>query len=277
MSEAGFSLFMNIVAGIEIFMYAVCMAAFFYPFMTGKKEQRKSRIKKVLMVFLIYTVMYFVNMAASVYGWLCMIIVIILLAAASKFLDMNREFTFFLGVIFFCIRNLSALIMRSISHFLDKYLEQKAVSVENVFRNAAWNYVFVAVLQLILFSVMLYAVVRLLKKKTMKLHIKELCYLLLIPITGILFVNIIFNILLIVNENLVFQLYEQFPVFSWDCACGCRPVLCGDFDYDSVLSENDRLAGGKGKIFRGTAAGSRNTGTNGGSGAVLSWHTPDEA
>ena len=96
MSEAGFSLFMNIVAGIEIFMYAVCMAAFFYPFMTGKKEQRKSRIKKVLMVFLIYTVMYFVNMAASVYGWLCMIIVIILLAAASKFLDMNREFTFFL-------------------------------------------------------------------------------------------------------------------------------------------------------------------------------------
>ena len=74
MSEAGFILFMNIVAGIEIFMYAVCMTVFFYPFMTGEKEQRKSRIKKVLMVFLIYTVMYFVNMASSVYGWLCMII-----------------------------------------------------------------------------------------------------------------------------------------------------------------------------------------------------------
>lgn len=229
MSEAGFILVVDIAVRIETLLYAVCMAAFFYPFMAGKKEQRKSRIKKVLMVFLIYTVMYFVNMAASVYGWLCMIIVIILLMAASKFLDMNREFTFFLGVIFFCIRNLSALIMRSISYFLDKYLEHKAVSVENVFRNAAWNYVFVAVLQLILFSIMLYAVVRLLKKKTMKLHIKELCYLLLIPITGILFVNIIFNILLIVNENLVFQLYEQFPVFL-----GIVPVVAALF-YAGIL------------------------------------------
>lgn len=229
MSEAGFILVVDIAVRIETLLYAVCMAAFFYPFMAGKKEQRKSKIKKVLMVFLIYTVLYFVNMAASVYGWLCMIIVIILLMAASKFLDMNREFTFFLGVIFFCIRNLSALIMRSISYFLDKYLEHKAVSVENVFRNAAWNYVFVAVLQLILFSIMLYAVVRLLKKKTMKLHIKELCYLLLIPITGILFVNIIFNILLIVNENLVFQLYEQFPVFL-----GIVPVVAALF-YAGIL------------------------------------------
>lgn len=232
MSEAGFILVVDIAVRIEILLYAVCMAAFFYPFMAGKKEQRKSRIKKVLMVFLIYTVMYFVNMAASVYGWLCMIIVIILLVAASKFLDMNREFTFFLGVIFFCIRNLSALIMRSISYFLDKHLEQKAVfaeNFENVFRNAAWNYVFVVALQLILFSIMLYAVARLLKKKTMKLHIKELCYLLLIPITGILFVNIIFNILLIVNENLVFQLYEQFPVFL-----GIVPVVAALF-YAGIL------------------------------------------
>jgi hypothetical protein len=229
LSEAGFILVVDIAVRIETLLYAVCMAAFFYPFMAGKKEQRKSKIKKVLMVFLIYTVMYFVNMAASVYGWLCMIIVIILLMAASKFLDMNREFTFFLGVIFFCIRNLSALIMRSISYFLDKYLEHKAVSVENVFRNAAWNYVFVVVLQLILFSIMLYAVAGLLKKKTMKLHIKELCYLLLIPITGILFVNIIFNILLIVNENLVFQLYEQFPVFL-----GIVPVVAALF-YAGIL------------------------------------------
>ena len=232
MSEAGFILVVDIAVRIEILLYAVCMAAFFYPFMAGKKEQRKSRIKKVLMVFLIYTVMYFVNMAASVYGWLCMIIVIILLAVASKFLDMNREFTFFLGVIFFCIRNLSALIMRSISYFLDKHLEQKAVfaeNYENVFRNAAWNYVFVVVLQLILFSIMLYAVARLLMKKTMKLHIKELCYLLLILITGILFANIIFNILLIVNENLVFQLYEQFPVFL-----GIVPVVAALF-YAGIL------------------------------------------
>ena len=163
MSEAGFILVVDIAVRIETLLYAVCMAAFFYPFMAGKKEQRKSRIKKVLMVFLIYTVMYFVNMAASVYGWLCMIIVIILLAVASKFLDMNREFTFFLGVIFFCIRNLSALIMRSVSFIVDKRLEQKAETLEitkSIFSRAASNYAFVAVLQMLLLSVMLFVMGR---------------------------------------------------------------------------------------------------------------------
>ena len=229
MSEAGFSLFMNIVAGIEVFMYAVCMTVFFYPFMTEKKEQRKSRIKKVLMVFLVYTVLYFIGMAAFVYGWLCMIIVLILLVAASKFLDMDKEFTFFLGVIFFCTRDLSMLAMESIDFLSSGYFEEKEETVEYIFRNAALNYVFVVVLQITLFSVMLYAVARLLKKKTMKLHIKELCYLLLIPITGILFGNIIFRLLIVVKNNLVFQLYEQFPVFL-----GIMPVVAALF-YAGIL------------------------------------------
>ena len=95
MGEAGFILVVGIAVRIEILLYAVCMTAFFYPFMAGKKEPTKSRIKKVLMVFLIYTVMYFVNMSASVYGWLCMIIVLILLAGASKFLDMDKVVVFF--------------------------------------------------------------------------------------------------------------------------------------------------------------------------------------
>ena len=92
-----------------------------------------------------------------------------------------------------------------------------------------WNDVLAVVLQLILFSMMLYVVARLLKKRTMKLHIKELCYLLLILITGILFANIIFNILLIVNENLVFQLYEQFLIFL-----GIVPVVAALF-YAGIL------------------------------------------
>jgi len=204
---------MDMAVRIEILLYAVCMAAFFYPFMTGQKEPAKSRFKKILTVFLIYTVIYFANMAVSIYGWLCMLIVLILLAAVSGFLDTDREFVFFLGVIFFCIRNLSGLMMRSVSYFLDEYLVQRAEVVEKVFRHAAWNYVITMVLQIILFSVMLYAVVCLLKKRTMKLHRKELCYLLLILVTGILFVNIIFKLLLIVNGNQVFQLYEQFPAF----------------------------------------------------------------
>ncbi len=232
MSEADFILAVDIAAKIEILLYAVCMAAFFYPFMAGKKEQRKSRLKKVLMVFLIYTVMYFVNMAVSVYGWFCMMIVLILLVAASKFLDLDKEFVFFLGVIYFCIRNLSMLVMSSISYFSSNYLEhnlENAGTIEVFYRNSAWNYIFVAVMQIILLVVLLYAVGWVLEKRTMELHIKELCYLLLIPITGILFVNIIFRILLVVNENMVFQLYEQFPMFL-----GIVPMVAALF-YAAIL------------------------------------------
>ena len=118
-----------------------------------------------------------------------------------------------------------AYAMIKLFHFLHSFL----YCVNLLLFHEIWNYVFVAVLQLILFSVMLYAVIRLLKKKTMKLHIKELCYLLLIPITGILFVNIIFNILLIVNENTIIQLYEQFPVFL-----GVVPVVAALF-YAGIL------------------------------------------
>ena len=229
MSEAGLSLFTDIVAGIEIFLYAVCMTFFFYPFMAGKKEQRKSRLKKVLMVFMIYMVLYFIGMATSVYGWLCMIIVLILLVSASKFLDMDKEFTFFLGVIFFCIRDLSMLAMESIDFLSSGYFVEKEEAVEIIFRNAALNYVFVKMLHIVLFSILLYTAGRLLKNKNMELHIRELCYLLITPITGILFGNIIFRLLIVVKNNLIFQLYEQFPVFL-----GIMPVVAALF-YMGIL------------------------------------------
>ena len=100
---------------------------------------------------------------------------------------------------------------------------------KNIFSRAASNYAFVAVLQMLLLSVMLCVMGRLLKKKIRKLHIKELCYMLLTPVTGILFVNIIFHILLIVNENTMIQLYEQFPVFL-----GIVPVVAALF-YAGIL------------------------------------------
>lgn len=46
MSETAFVLFQNIIGGIETFLYAVCLTAFFYPFMTEKKERQGSKLKR---------------------------------------------------------------------------------------------------------------------------------------------------------------------------------------------------------------------------------------
>lgn len=92
MSETGFMLLQNIASGIEIVLYAICMTVFFYPFMTEKKERRAAKLKKILIVFLTYVLMYLIGMAASVYSWLCMAVVIALLVAVSRFTGIDRKF-----------------------------------------------------------------------------------------------------------------------------------------------------------------------------------------
>lgn len=108
MSETEFVLFQNIIGGIETFLYAVCLTAFFYPFMTEKKERQGSKLKKILIVFGSYIAISLIGNFVPAYGWLGLMIVIILLTASSGYLGMNRNFTFFMGIIFFCIRNLTS-------------------------------------------------------------------------------------------------------------------------------------------------------------------------
>ena len=79
MSETEFVLFQNIIGGIETFLYAVCLTAFFYPFMTEKKERQGSKLKKILIVFGSYIAISLIGNFVPAYGWLGLMIVIILL------------------------------------------------------------------------------------------------------------------------------------------------------------------------------------------------------
>jgi len=80
MSETEFVLFQNIIGGIETFLYAVCLTAFFYPFMTEKKERQGSKLKKILIVFGSYIAISLIGNFVPAYGWLGLMIVIILFA-----------------------------------------------------------------------------------------------------------------------------------------------------------------------------------------------------
>ena len=113
MSETEFVLFQNIIGGIETFLYAVCLTAFFYAFMTEKKERQGSKLKKILIVFGSYIAISLIGNFVPAYGWLGLMIVIILLTASSGYLGMNRNFTFFMGI-------LAAWMVVRISHPLVK-------------------------------------------------------------------------------------------------------------------------------------------------------------
>lgn len=92
--------------------------------------------------------------------------------------------------------------------------------VEDIFRNASLNYIFIAAFRIFLFLIMLFVVGHRLGKQKIELQIRELCYLILTPIVAILFGNIIVRLWIVVKDDLIFQLYEQYPIFL-----GIVPVI----------------------------------------------------
>ena len=198
--------------------------------MAGKKGGNAQEFIKVLIVFLSYAAVYFISIGVDLDKWVCMVIVTALLTAASRYLGVGRKPAFLFGVLFFTIRNLSSLVVASVNFYTGRHLVQGEEGIEKILWNAALNFCLVELLQLILFSVLLYIAGCQLKKCRMELHTRELCYLLLTPLTGILFVNIIFHILLMVSENHVIQLYEQYPALI-----GIVPVVAALF-YVGILA-----------------------------------------
>ena len=213
MSETGFMLLQSIESGMEIVLYAICMTAFFYPFMTEKKEWRAVKLKKSFIVFLAYGLMYLIGMAASTYSWLCMVIVIILLVAASKFTGIDKKFTLFLGILFFSIQNMSKLIIESIYYVFIMKFAENIIEINTIYDRIIIGNFIVMTLQIMSFFTMLYFAGKKLQHKRWDLHMKELCYLCVTPIIGILFGNIIFQMFFVVKGNTFFLLYEQYPLF----------------------------------------------------------------
>ena len=100
-----------------------------------------------------------------------------------------------------------------------------------IYRNVAAGYSAFMILRIILLSVMLLFLSKKLKKGPQELHTKELCYLCLTPVVGIMFGNIIFRLLFTVKENVFFSLYDQYPAFI-----GLVPLIAALFYAGMVVT-----------------------------------------
>ncbi|MCI9447745.1 MAG: GHKL domain-containing protein [Lachnospiraceae bacterium] len=212
MSETGFMLLQSIESGMEIILYAVCMTAFFYPFMTEETEWRTVKLRKSFMVFLVHVSIYLIGMAASVYSWLCMVIVIILLVAASQFIGVDKKFTFFLSILFFSVQNISSLILESMYYVFLMTFSDDIMEINSIYDSIIIGNFIVMAMQIVSLFTMLCFAGKKMQNKKMKLHRKELCYLCITPIIDILFGNIILQMFFIVKGNTFFLLYEQYPL-----------------------------------------------------------------
>ena len=215
MSEAEFTVFQDIVSSVTILIYAGSLAYFFYPFMTKEREQSKSKQKKVFIVFVTYALIYFAGMIFFMWEGTRMLLTLVILTAASKYLDMDRKKCFLLITFVVCIRNISPIMTESLNYVLIEKFVRDKTQIEVILRNTAVAYCIYIIATMVIYGVMLCFLRKKLSDSKLVLHIKEICYLGLIPVVGVLFVNVIRRVFYIVQGEDIFRLYEQYPMFLW--------------------------------------------------------------
>ena len=209
MSESGFFLFNRIYGIGADLAYAVLLTVFFYPFMTSK--DRKWR--RLLVVFFVYILFEIVcNRATLPQGSFGLILTVMLLSA-SKWIGLEKPQVFLLTILYFNTRISSGLMVQSLFFLVERLLPSPEGPLEAVFSRAAALSMIFLLSHAALFSAMLYALQRRLRKRRMLLHWRELCYLSLVPTAGILFGQMISRLLIEMNNGVLLQLYERHPAF----------------------------------------------------------------
>lgn len=212
MSEQGFRLFQTIMSIITVTAHAAVFTAFFGPFLRETKQAVKIRSAAVFGSFIMP---YIISINIDIPGFINMLTAIVIIILLSDFLKIQRQTAMFLSVVFFSIRTLCALAVESLFFIYTQYFVQREQDIALIFLRSALGFAFIMLIQLILFAGMLFIASRIITKMRFQPSIKEACFLTLIPISGILYSNIIFRALLGIKDGVVFQLYEQHPAFIW--------------------------------------------------------------
>lgn len=213
MSEADFIRLSNMEIALEMFLCAVCMAVFFRPLLTEGGSWKNLSGRKILFLLTILGGIPLLYLVFPGDGWMKMLIIIAFFLLSAGWFGMERKSLGLFALIFFCVRSLSMMIMQSVDYFTNRYFVENAGTAEKVFESALRNFIFVALLRFFLLSLLLHGVRKGLESGILRLHIRELSCLLLTPLTGILFVNILIRLLVVIKEDSFFLLYEQFPAF----------------------------------------------------------------
>lgn len=213
MSEAEFMVFENIVKALEILILAGGMAYLFYPFMIRKRESGRSRQKKVLIVFVTYSLIYFTAMMSPIWNWLCMLLILAVLAAASGFLEMDRKICSLLVVLFYFLWDMSWIMSESLYYIFAEQFVWNETDIEVIYRNGAVGYSAERLLIYGILAVMICFLHKKMPRNKFEPSVKEFCYLSIIPVVGVLFANVISRTFVLMQGHEIFRLFEQYPVF----------------------------------------------------------------
>ncbi|MCI8303149.1 MAG: sensor histidine kinase [Lawsonibacter sp.] len=208
MSETGFYTFNQAFSVAAQLLYAGLLTAFFQPFVPQDKKRRG-----LLLVFFVYILFEIVcNRAALPQGSFGLILMVMLLAA-SRWIGLEKPSVFLLTLLYFNARISSGLMVQSLYFIVERSVPYQLEPPEAVFLRAALLVMLFLLSHASMLAVMLYALQRQMRKQSMTLHRRELCYVSLVPTAGILFGQVISRLLIEFKDGVLFQLYERHPAF----------------------------------------------------------------
>lgn len=227
MSETGFRIFNILFRAGAPFLYSVSLVLFTKPFLIREEHP----YRKLFLVFLIHITGWLLCSLPFIPQGTFSLVLPALFLAASKALNLEKTFSFLLALFYCNIRILSGLIIESLSFIGDTLLSSESRQLEIIYLHSEAQILLFFMLHFAVLSAMLYALQRQIRKRTLTLHWQELCYISLIPATGILFGQMISRLLFEVSDGTALLLYERHPAFL-----GIVPLLALLFYMGSLLT-----------------------------------------
>ena len=210
MSGLGSQLFDMVYPVAEELLYAGCLALFFRPFLPekGRWWRLPLIIAADLLAFLLCG-----SVTAPQGAFSLLLTALMLALSLSGALSLKKRAVFLLALLYWSVKNSSALIVES----LDAVATRLWIAPANDPAESCLRSVVLLTLLLlshaVLLSAMLYALQHRLRGRSLPLDTRELCYLSLIPAAGILFGQIIATLLFEMKDGVLLQLYERHPAF----------------------------------------------------------------
>ena len=210
MSEQGFQFFAKVYPVAEELLYAGCLALFFRPFLP-----EKGRWWRLLLVIAVDLLAFLLCSSVTVpQGTFSLLLTALMLALSlSCVLVLKKRAVFLLALLYWNVKNSSALIVVSLDTIATRCWIAPANDPAVIYLRSAVLLTLLLLSHALLLSAMLYALQRRLHRRPLPLDIRELCYLSLIPAAGILFGQMIAALLFEMKDGVLLQLYERHPAF----------------------------------------------------------------
>ncbi len=207
MSEAGFELFNRAFPIVVELLYAVCLTLFLLPFLGERRGQKAAAVLAGhLLISLVWDSFpapqgtFSLTMAA-------------LLVVSARFLGLKKALAFLLGLLFWNTKIASAMTVESLFFAAERLLPQSMDPPEAVYLRTVFLLTLLFLSQFVVMGIMLIFLQRQIKKRQLPLHRRELCYLSIVPAAGVLFGQVISNLLVEVKDGILLELYERHPAF----------------------------------------------------------------